>query len=455
MSPFVDDIRQCTGVTVLVVLEAFVGMMYASFCSAILFIKVSRIQSVAQVAFSESIVIRYGSGLLQPTNDESDNDSSSEALVVDNVYRLPCPILEFRIANRMHSVMNGEIIDCTINIVASVDAKQAYHTVKNSKTQRVRRDKKGGKIRSASNHRSEHEYDQKEGKVDEPAEDTHIKNPMANMFLRKLRKKVDMKRDEGNIGDDSISESETAITNRKLTQSVKSMNESQQQPDVDDSSAPVKPSLLLEKKSTSEPPNNAMVGMFLRKLHKKVDVKGNDNNKGEGTNVGSKEGSSLSSDIETGITTNSNNERPQNVIDMKEENQQPAVGDDSTPPVVTPPSLLSNENKKPPETHNPMANLFLRNLKNKIEVKRSNGNNASNDALSVDDSKKKAHHHSNSRIAKFPWNRKVSDVSSDDDSISSSDDDDDDSVTKRQMGPKKVFSKLEVESSDRKYSKIV
>lgn len=56
------DIKVCTGITILVTIEAFVGVLFASFCGAIVFGKINRIQSFAQVTFSDPIVIRYGSG---------------------------------------------------------------------------------------------------------------------------------------------------------------------------------------------------------------------------------------------------------------------------------------------------------------------------------------------------------------------------------------------------------
>lgn len=132
------DRWKCVGMTVLVTMEAFLGILFASMCGAILFAKVARIQSFAQVIFSDPIVIRYGSGVSAEKGihdkDEDDNDGISEHLE-----RIPPPILEFRINNRLHSTAGGEIIDATVNIVASIDASQACPTVTNA----MRR--KGGK----------------------------------------------------------------------------------------------------------------------------------------------------------------------------------------------------------------------------------------------------------------------------------------------------------------------
>jgi len=52
----VDNIHECVGITVLVTYEAFVGILFSSMWGAIIFIRLSRIQSFAQVSFSDPIV---------------------------------------------------------------------------------------------------------------------------------------------------------------------------------------------------------------------------------------------------------------------------------------------------------------------------------------------------------------------------------------------------------------
>ena len=107
--------------------EGFVGVLFASLCSAIFVAKVSRLQNFAQVDFTDVVCIRYGSGvqdetethntgLRQRTNTEdvTANDDDSET-------KLECPILEFRLVNRMHNVPGGEIVDSRVNVVASID----------------------------------------------------------------------------------------------------------------------------------------------------------------------------------------------------------------------------------------------------------------------------------------------------------------------------------------------
>ena len=77
-------------------------------------------QSHAQVIFSDAIVIRYGSGI-QEQFDESANDLNPDS-VRD---KIPCPLLEFRIVNRLFDEPGGEIMDASLNVVANVNARDA------------------------------------------------------------------------------------------------------------------------------------------------------------------------------------------------------------------------------------------------------------------------------------------------------------------------------------------
>jgi hypothetical protein len=151
----------CVVVGVLGSFEAYLGVLFAGFCCAILFRKVLRSQNLAQVFFSDPIVVRFGKAELSNrewsdnrrnlsyvdsnvslwrsedyrhnimmtlnenrenrrhhdeelgvnTNDSSliaaprvkydDNDNSNN--------NIPCPSLEFRLVNRLHDVPSGEI----------------------------------------------------------------------------------------------------------------------------------------------------------------------------------------------------------------------------------------------------------------------------------------------------------------------------------------------------------
>lgn len=93
-------------------------MLYSGFCGAVLFGKVLRIQSHAQVIFSDPILIRYGKGIL------STSTCTTASAVEENgdQQSLPCPILEFRIVNRLFNEIGGEIMDASLNVVANINA---------------------------------------------------------------------------------------------------------------------------------------------------------------------------------------------------------------------------------------------------------------------------------------------------------------------------------------------
>ena len=90
------------------------------------------------MTFSDPIVIRYGHGVQveDQHEDETDDPESKE-----HRSHIPCPVLEFRIVNRLNGTVGGEILDATVNIVASIDKSQAQSS-QNSQLRR-RRGKKG------------------------------------------------------------------------------------------------------------------------------------------------------------------------------------------------------------------------------------------------------------------------------------------------------------------------
>ena len=51
---------ECIWITLITTIESFVGLLYAGMCAAILFGKVGRIQSHAQVRFSDALCLEYG-----------------------------------------------------------------------------------------------------------------------------------------------------------------------------------------------------------------------------------------------------------------------------------------------------------------------------------------------------------------------------------------------------------
>ena len=129
--------KGCVTVGFLGSFEAFLGVLYAGFCGAILFSKVLRSQNTAQVFFSDPIVVRYGKMELYDENSSSvveDNESKEydeeigeEKNRATNVSSsepdggIPCPSLEFRLVNRLHDVPSGEIVEAKLDCVAILD----------------------------------------------------------------------------------------------------------------------------------------------------------------------------------------------------------------------------------------------------------------------------------------------------------------------------------------------
>jgi hypothetical protein len=103
----------CAVLTTMCSLEALSGTLFTGVCGAILFGKVLRILSHAQVVFSDPVLIRYGEGVRDIEDDEYDHSEE-----------LPFPVLEFRIINRLHDEDGGEIVDAIVQVVAKIDHEE-------------------------------------------------------------------------------------------------------------------------------------------------------------------------------------------------------------------------------------------------------------------------------------------------------------------------------------------
>jgi len=86
--------------------------------------KVSRINSEAEIIFSYPICVRYGKGLTRLEGNIRENKNRQDAERRDSnratdLQRSPCPILEFRVVNKQSNVKGGEIINASVNVVAT------------------------------------------------------------------------------------------------------------------------------------------------------------------------------------------------------------------------------------------------------------------------------------------------------------------------------------------------
>jgi hypothetical protein len=123
---------RCIGINILCAFESFVGVLFGGVTGAIIFGKVARAQSIAQVLFSHPICVRYGSGVSQPTKTlEQDRQQSSFDLDPDEseAVQLPCPILEFRLVNEFSNQWGGEIMNAAVHVVGCTLAAKAEEDI--------------------------------------------------------------------------------------------------------------------------------------------------------------------------------------------------------------------------------------------------------------------------------------------------------------------------------------
>lgn len=139
-------VDHCMGMNAIASVEAFFGVLFAGFAGAIIFGKVTRVQSIARVAWSSPMVIRYGQGvnveerrsshvqILPPADGvipdlKRDDDSSSSDDDETKLSHLPCPVLEFRVINQLYDQVGGELINSSISVWASTLAETAPPSV--------------------------------------------------------------------------------------------------------------------------------------------------------------------------------------------------------------------------------------------------------------------------------------------------------------------------------------
>ncbi|CAB9499706.1 expressed unknown protein [Seminavis robusta] len=123
-----DDIQlSCSFLTTISALEAFVGVLFASFCGAVVVGKMTRAKSTASVQFSQRMILRFGTGVMYTEDDDDRIDDRNEKPVskVDTERAFfPCPVLEFRLANTLFGDDTGEILDARISVVGSTLANK-------------------------------------------------------------------------------------------------------------------------------------------------------------------------------------------------------------------------------------------------------------------------------------------------------------------------------------------
>lgn len=115
----------CMGIRFLCAIEAFVGVLYAGFCGAILFAKVMMLHAQAHVTFSSAICLQFGEGVSDSPLDidqclSKDDDQVDVFNEAREVLIQPCPFLEFRVVNDSANRDLGEILEASMECVATV-----------------------------------------------------------------------------------------------------------------------------------------------------------------------------------------------------------------------------------------------------------------------------------------------------------------------------------------------
>lgn len=133
----------CTAFNLFLIFEAFCGVCFSGACGAILFAKVAEISYKAQISFSSPMTLRFGSGVMF---DDKDDESELGEIPEENEFDkgkgtgFPCPVLEFRILNKLYGIPNGVITDATVSCAVGVkEEKEAVATMEmsNEETRRV------------------------------------------------------------------------------------------------------------------------------------------------------------------------------------------------------------------------------------------------------------------------------------------------------------------------------
>lgn len=151
------EARDCSWIVFLCTAESFLGLLYAGMCAAILFGKVNRVQSHANLIFSNSVCMQYEEVQVDAGDDdgtnidanpnalddfaedalddsdkdsviaegsvngagsgvEDDDDNGAVNTFVDNYQG--CPVLKFQVINEYCNQEGGEMIDGIMKVIA-------------------------------------------------------------------------------------------------------------------------------------------------------------------------------------------------------------------------------------------------------------------------------------------------------------------------------------------------
>jgi len=278
VSTVYEEQRRCAGVKMVCSLEAFLGVLFSGLCGAVLFAKVNRVQAHAQVMFTDPMVVRYGSGIAPDMHDEStvggdgsvvmmvgdgdggdDNDGNRGGSLKDGrregidfgnavagipptssaeqTNRWPCPVLEFRIINKLAHTLGGEIMDATLQCSASIDEAHACPFVRNAVRARHGRSRnKRNKVRDkGGGHRHKKDKEKKarhtrNGTFDsslyaEGGPELHTGRDQSGEVSGLTRASTAMSTTSSDTGSDSEADDDVALLNPSLVETAKQHQE--------------------------------------------------------------------------------------------------------------------------------------------------------------------------------------------------------------------------------------
>jgi hypothetical protein len=151
--------HRCVLITLLSTAESFIGLLYAGICTAIMFGKIGRIQSHAQVTFSDAVCVEYGKlkreesttrnvnstnltsvrmSLNERIEEESEDDLLDNSDGEDSIRsgkpqastgvssrKILCPVIKFQLMNQLCNAVGGEILDANMNVMVRKE-KESY-----------------------------------------------------------------------------------------------------------------------------------------------------------------------------------------------------------------------------------------------------------------------------------------------------------------------------------------
>lgn len=129
-----ENQNECSIIIFLCTAESFIGLLYSGICTALLFGKVGRIESYAQVLFSNMICVQLSDVPSQSSGNEDslnrlatkrakvkDGNEDDVPQVLEKEILVPCPVLVFQVINELANALGGEILDASLKALVKTE----------------------------------------------------------------------------------------------------------------------------------------------------------------------------------------------------------------------------------------------------------------------------------------------------------------------------------------------